>query len=539
MTTHSSSLPETSGNGPGGTPSPRLDHTEKPRAGEFRTGWFTPFLRRLHFYAGIFVGPFILVAALSGALYALSPQLEKLVYADELTASATDPALPLADQVTAATTYAGGGETISAVRPAPEPGDTTRVMFDDPNLGESESRAIFIDPTTAEVTGDLTVYGTSGALPLRTWVDQLHRSLHLGDVGRYYSELAASWLGIIAVAGLCLWAVRARRARKASALLRPTMKHKGLRRTFSWHASVGVWAAIGMLFLSATGITWSQLGGDNVTKLRAALDWTTPAVSTELGGDTAAGAANGDGGGGHAGHEGGTGGSGHEGHGDHSGHTGQSGHDDTAESAGADPADFDMMLSMAQDVNVNTGLVEILPPADGKSAWVVQEIQRSFPTEVDAVAIDAETMEITDRVDFSDYGLVSKLARWGIDLHMGSMFGLANQIVLFVLAIGIASMVVWGYAMWWQRRPKHDPTKRFGKAPARGAMSTAPWWAPVAAALAAAGIGMFLPMMGISLLGFLVLDVVLARLAVLRGRRPGLHGSRRARSRDSARETTV
>ncbi|WP_208618003.1 MULTISPECIES: hypothetical protein [Brevibacterium] len=59
---------------------------------------------------------------------------------------------------------------------------------------------------------------------------------------------------------------------------------------------------------------------------------------------------------------------------------------------------------MAQDVNVNTGLVEILPPADDDSAWAVQEIQRSFPTAVDAAAIDVDTMEITDRVDFSDYG---------------------------------------------------------------------------------------------------------------------------------------
>lgn len=197
------------------------------------TSWLGQLLRRLHFYAGIFVGPFILIAALSGALYAIGPQIETVVYADELTTQATGPALPLADQVASATTYTGGGKTISAVRPAPESGTTTRVMFEDPNLDESESRAIFIDPTTAEVKGDLTVYGTSGSLPLRTWVDQLHGSLHLGDFGRYYSELAASWLGIIAVAGPCLWVMRARRARKATALLRPSMKHKGLRRTFS------------------------------------------------------------------------------------------------------------------------------------------------------------------------------------------------------------------------------------------------------------------------------------------------------------------
>ncbi|TSI12802.1 PepSY domain-containing protein [Brevibacterium aurantiacum] len=493
-------------------------------------GWLGQLLRRLHFYAGIFVGPFILIAALSGALYAISPQIEKVVYADELTTQETGPALPLADQVASATTYAGGGETVSAVRPAPEPGATTRVMFEDPNLEESESRAIFIDPTTAEVKGDLTVYGTSGSLPLRTWVDQLHRSLHLGDFGRYYSELAASWLGIIAVAGLCLWVMRARRARNASAMLRPTMRHKGLRRTFSWHASVGVWAAIGMLFLSATGITWSQLGGDNVTKLRAALDWSTPAVSTDLGRDSATGAAGESGHGGHAGHadhaghKGNTGHEGDAGHEDGAGHAGHEdgahkGQADAADAGGIDPADFDMTLAVARDINVNTGLVEILPPADAESAWVVQEIQRGFPTEVDAVAIDVDTMEVTDRVDFSDYGFASKLARWGIDLHMGTMFGLANQIVLVVLAIAIASMVVWGYVMWWQRRPKHDPSRRFGITPGRGALADAPWWSVAAVALVAVGIGWFLPMVGVSLIGFLIVDGVLAMSVRRRARR--------------------
>ena len=38
----------------------------------------------------------------------------------------------------------------------------------------------------------MTVYGTSGILPLRQWIDYAHRSLLLGDSGRLYSELAAS-----------------------------------------------------------------------------------------------------------------------------------------------------------------------------------------------------------------------------------------------------------------------------------------------------------------------------------------------------------
>lgn len=276
-------------------------------------------------------------------------------------------------------------------------------------------------------------------------------------------------------------------------MLRPNRTHKGLRRTFSWHASVGIWAAIGMLFLSATGITWSQFGGENVTKLRAALSWATPAVSTELGGQSdaedAAGAASA---GAHA----------------HHGTSAEAADPAVARSA-IDPADFDMMLAMARGVGIDSGELEILPPEEDGSAWVVQEIQRSWPTQVDSVAFDPEAMEATDRVDFSDYGAAAKLARWGVDLHMGTLFGLANQMVLFALAIGIAAMVVWGYVMWWQRRPKRNPAKRFGRAPARGVLNGAPWWGVAVIVLAAIAIGVFLPPVGISLVGFVVIDVLL------------------------------
>lgn len=85
-----------------------------------------------------------------------------------------------------------GNLRLLAVRPAPALGETTRIMFADPGLGESESRAIFVDPIALRVKGDMTVYGTSGILPLRQWIDYAHRSLLLGDSGRLYSELAAS-----------------------------------------------------------------------------------------------------------------------------------------------------------------------------------------------------------------------------------------------------------------------------------------------------------------------------------------------------------
>lgn len=165
----------------------------------------------------------------------------------------------LAAQVQAAEAVVGGTGALVSVRPPPNPGETTRVMFAGEGLITDQTRAVFVDPADAGVVGDLPVYGTSGALPLRTWIDQVHRSLGLGDVGRVYSELAASWLGIVALAGAGLWLTRWRRARSARAeMLRPSRRARGYRGTLSWHSSSAVWVLAGALFLSATGITWSK-----------------------------------------------------------------------------------------------------------------------------------------------------------------------------------------------------------------------------------------------------------------------------------------
>jgi uncharacterized iron-regulated membrane protein len=451
-------------------------------SGRHRT--LRPLLLRLHFYAGILVGPFLVVAALSGMLYALTPQLEQVVYRDELKVAASDTVLPLADQVAAARAAQPTG-TLLAVRPAAAEGATTRVMFAVPGLGESERLAVFVDPGTGQVTGRLTAYGSSGVLPLRTWLDQLHRNLHLGEPGRLYTELAASWLWVIAVAGLLLWWT----GRRSGSRLRPHRDGIARRRTLSWHGAVGTWIALGLVFLSATGLTWSKYAGENVTQLRSALNWSTPAVTTAL--DTEANQPG--------------------------GHEGQSGHG-AGQSDGADPAPatWDRTYEAARGADLH-GALELVAPVDG-SAFVAKEITVRWPTQVDAAAIDPGDGKVLDVVRFDDYPLAAKLARWGIDAHMGLLFGLANQLVLAVLAAAIVAMVVWGYRMWWLRRPTRGHVRRFGRPARRGTWRHQPYWRLVLLAAGAIAVGVFLPVWGASLAAFLMIDLI---AGLVRGRQTG------------------
>lgn len=474
----------------GENPSKATDASPTPEsvaAPPARTAQHRAFLLRLHFYAGIFVGPFLLVAAVTGGLYAISPTIEQVVYRDQLSTHSSGDMLPVAEQVRAAQAVRPD-LPVTAVRPAVGPGETTRVMFDDPALGESERHAVFVDPVTAASHGELTVYGSSGALPLRTWIDQLHRSLHLGEPGRLYSELAASWLWLVALAGVFLWWGRYRRKTQRgdadARLLTVDRSRRGRARTLNWHGAVGIWIAAGLLFLSATGLTWSRFAGDNITDLRAALSWATPSVSTAVNGRPEAEM------------------TGHEGH-----------HGVPAADAGGpnDPSlvgDIDRVLMAARDAGVG-GNVEVGVPAHAGIAFTVAQTRQPWVMSNNAVAVDPQSATVTDTSWFADWPLAAKLSAWGIQLHMGLLFGVANQLLLLGLAAALVTVIVRGYLLWWHRRPTGGRAP-VGPAPRRGVLTGLSPGLAVGVVFAAAVICWFVPLLGASLVAFIAVDVAVA-----------------------------
>ncbi len=415
-----------------------------------------PLVLRVHFYGGILIAPFLLVVACTGLLYVFSPQLEEVVYDHALHVPAAPATQPLSSQVEAAQA-ARPGDELSSVRPATTPTDTTQVLFEAPDQPDSSYvRTVFVDPHNADVRDVLVTYGGSQALPLRTWIDQLHRNLNLGDPGRIYSELAASWLWVMVLGGLVLWIGRSRSLRDAAA---PRTRPKGKSRLLSWHGSVGLWAAAALLFLSATGLTWSTYAGGSVSNLRSALSWEDPSVSTTL----------------------------------------------PAHAAGGDVG-IDRVLNAAHEKGV-TGRVEITPPSKPGKAYSVQQLRKHWPTQQDSVAVDPSTGQVTDVLRFADYPVMAKFARWGIDAHMGVLFGLPNQILLAALALGLICVIFWGYRMWWLR----GPGGAFGRLPERGAWRRVPSKVLAPLIVTAAFLGYFLPLFGASLLLFAAVDLWFGR----------------------------
>ncbi|CAX54383.1 PepSY-associated TM helix domain-containing protein [Erwinia pyrifoliae] len=396
-----------------------------------------PLLRRLHFDIGLFIAPFIFIAAFTGTLYVVTPQLEKVLYQRQLFISSSGADQPLSAQVVRASEFIGADAQIAAVRPAPYQGETTRVMFYRADLAPSETRAVFIDPKTLEVRGVMTVYGTSGILPLRTWLDYLHRNLLLGDVGRIYSELAASWLWVAAFGGALLWASN-RAARRQSSTPQPPPARR-LGRFRRWHTAVGLALLLGMVFFSATGLTWSRWAGDNIALLRSHFGWMTPVVNTSLQPAPAMDMAMDE----------------------HAGHHGHSMIMHGGEAVTINPARFDSVLHAARAAGIDAAKLEIRPAYRTDKAWTVTETDHRWPTQVDSVAVDPQNNTIVDKVTFAQFGLLARLTRWGVDAHMGVLFGIANQLVLALFGLGLCLMIVIGYRMWWLRRPQAGETSPF------------------------------------------------------------------------------
>lgn len=439
-------------------------------------------LRRLHFYIGLFIAPFIFIAALTGTLYVLTPQIENVFYADALTARPRGEPKPLSEQIAAARAYVGESVKIYAVRPAPDVTDTTRVQFFFPDAGESESRALFIDPYSLQIKGDMTVYGTTGALPLRMWLDKLHRGLLLGDPGRLYSELAASWLWVAALGGLLLWQ-GGRTKNKAKRNHFALVRH--------WHLTLGLILLGGLLFFSVTGLTWSQWAGNNIHKMRSEFGWLTPQVRVALEQSQTEKP---------------------DAHAEH--HDGLS-NEEMADRSPGRPLridnnsvneDWDRVLDAARTAGLNAAKVELRQPLKEGNAWTVTEVNRSWPTQVDAVSVNPHNFSIVDRVRFSDFPLVAKLTRWGVDAHMGVLFGLPNQLILTAFGLGLCVMILLGYRMWWLRRPV-APDARSAQTLVTSWLALPLRW-KAGLIIPALVLAYSLPAMGASLLLFMLFDVM-------------------------------
>ncbi|MDP9640779.1 putative iron-regulated membrane protein [Actinopolyspora lacussalsi] len=447
------------------TPVSRTRETNEPRARQRAT--IRPVLWRVHFLGGVLAAPILFAMAITGILYAWNPQLEHMLHRQALSATAEGPARPLDEQissaretrpelrlssVTPAAPAAPAGEETTAVTLAPETAEQNR--FEKPK----GTVTVYVDPSSAEVTGSITESNRPDE-----WLRNLHSNFRIGKFAEPISELAASWLLVSIITGLVLWWPRDNRALARNFLFRKP----GRPRWRSLHGLVGVTAAAGLVLLIVTGLTWTTYAGSWVDVARSQFDSDSPEVSTVLHPNTG---------------------------------TEEAGGATVDESATAEvtTAGADRAATAAREAGLN-GVVVFEPPDSPGHAWKVEEDDSRWPVNPTALAVNGDTGEIVDRVEWAEYPPLAKATSLGIDFHQAQLFGLATRLLLTALAVALLVLIIAGYRVWLLRRPSGS----LGAPPRLGSVVRN---APLPILLGFALLMVLLPLLGITLLGYLALE---------------------------------
>lgn len=399
---------------------PEADEMERPRR-------LRPLLWRLHFFGGFFAAPIAVWLAITGILFAWSPQIESTLHDDKLTTSSEGESLPLSEQVEAVREAHPDSQVID-ITPASGAGKTTGVSLapagaEMPPFGAPPGAStVYVDPVTAEVTGQI-----EEADRPDEWIRTLHSSFRQGDgLANNLTEVSASWVLLSLLTGIYLWWPKSKQALKQSVVPRVRGLRNGRRKPWrDLHSTVGILTLVVLAVVVVTGLTWTEYAGARVDTVKETLDTESPSLSTSLG----EAAADGD-----------------DAHGEHGGSA------DDAADPGLDVAALDRVDRAAVASDVDTPYT--ITPAGPGEAWTVGELDDRWPLRQAEIAVDPASGDVVDRLEFGDKPLLDQATSLGIGFHEGTLFGLFNQALLTVMALGLVVMIVAGYTAWWRRRPK-------------------------------------------------------------------------------------
>lgn len=376
-----------------------------------RSRLLRPIMWRLHFIGGFLAGPVVISLAITGILFAWYPQIDGLRFGDAIKPSSGQVSVALADQVKAAQAKHPDWGVHSVIPGHTVPGSNnlnTAVVMDPPG-GEDGFRApadavdVYVDQATGKVTGEVTETNNSN-----TVFRGLHSNWLLGDGPRPLTELAGAWFLVSLMTGVYLWWPGLRKRGTAAFAFRRRMR--GRRQSKDWHNFIGVALVVPMFFVVVTGLTWTKYSGPRYETAKQAI-----LQPPEAGGaDTALA---------------------------------------SAAPGSSAVANIDKVNRRAQEVSLPTPY-RITLPTDDKTAWKATSERQRFPINRDELAVDGTNGALTSRFDYSTTHWFSQLTTAGISFHQAQLFGVPLQVFMTLLAIGVIALVVFGYRMWWQRRPR-------------------------------------------------------------------------------------
>lgn len=206
--------------------------------------WF-----QTHWLLGISAGIVLAVVGVTGATLSFQNQILRVLNPGVMTVEERGERALTPVELLNAIRGAAPDKTVVSLTLSSDPGDAARVGFAGANGPRGETR--YVDPYSGALLGDGALRGEA---TLRL-MDQIHRRLAAGEVGKQITGACAIALVVLALSGLYLrWPRSAGDWRKWLTL---DWSRKG--RSFLWdlHAVAGTWALVFYLCAALTGLYWS------------------------------------------------------------------------------------------------------------------------------------------------------------------------------------------------------------------------------------------------------------------------------------------
>jgi uncharacterized iron-regulated membrane protein len=369
------------------------------KSATYRTLW------RWHFYAGLFVMPFVLMLSLTGAIYLFKPQLDHWEERNfqRLPVAKT---VPPSKQVEAAL-LAYPNARLQSYRIPQSPGDAALVHIE--LADERTMRDVFVAPQ-GHIIGRF-----DPEARIADFVARVHSSLLIGDVGRWLVELAASWAIVMILSGLYLWWPE---GRGFAGVLWPrlTLGRQAMLRDL--HAVTGFWVSGLALTLLITGMPWASVWGEAFKAIRTEMGWVQGRQDWKIG-------------------------------------VGQSSHRDHNHNAMAPTqapptgATIDSIVAKARKERLAFPVI-ITPLGD---VWTAKSVIQNRSLGGTITYDNANGMKLFDE-RFADKHPIDRVVGYSIAWHEGQLFGWINQLVGVLTAFALMTMTVSGFVLWRRRRPE-------------------------------------------------------------------------------------
>ena len=360
-------------------------------------------LWKWHVIAGLITLPFMLLLAITGTIYLFKDNVNHQLYSDKYfahEATQSTQSLPLSQQLAAA--QVASNKPIAGVTLPTEANQNT--VFTVKGKGRA-SNELFVDPYTGETKGTLNQRET-----LMFDVRKLHGELLLNTPGTLVIELVASWFLVLIITGLYVWWPKSGSGAAGFFTIRFNQGKQKLWRDL--HAVVSFWLSVFLLIILAGGMPWTDVFGDQLKWVQSKTDTGYPAHWR-----------------------------------------GHKNIDSVAPNKLNTPRlNLDNVANIAKTDLKLEGKITILLPKHSNDTYKVSN-RSLFLNDQKVVYLDQYTGQTIKALTWDDVGILMDIRQVFMRLHQGE-YGLANWIVLLVVALFFTLSTIAGLVSYYKRKPE-------------------------------------------------------------------------------------